>query len=269
MSRAINNTADVWHRSLKPLSRVKQQQAFLKAHSTIQPFWGEVEDISLVSAALLTFGINPSSLDEEFEARGEPVPTDELPDDFLPRIELLRSAVRAGSLTPTTKANDKHGRLDANATRIRTADFITWCDGKGLSHNIPNRQPTLSIAIPINAQADASAMSYQAVSPVASAPSQSPFDPLPLNGIAKMFQLCNDPDKNQQLWRELAHNAKRDGLDSARISVGGGRRQSTFDPLVIADWLVENGRMTREKADRTLMINLPRRSSDIKDLIAS
>ncbi|MCX7162564.1 MAG: hypothetical protein NT083_05900 [Rhodocyclales bacterium] len=109
------------------VSQVERQLAFIERHSTIQPFWGEVEDISLVSAVLLTLGINPSSLDEELEACGEPVSVDELPGDFLPRIEVLRSAIRAGSLTPTATANDKHGRIDENKTRIRTRDFVVWC----------------------------------------------------------------------------------------------------------------------------------------------
>jgi hypothetical protein len=50
-------------------SVVERQRAFIKRHSTIQPFWGEVEDISLISAALLTLGINPSSLDEEITTK--------------------------------------------------------------------------------------------------------------------------------------------------------------------------------------------------------
>ncbi len=270
MKRAINNAEDVWHKSSKALSRAEQQQAFLKAHSTIQPFWGEVEDISLVSAALLTFGISPPSLDEEFEARGEPVSTEELPDDFLPRIELLRSAVRAGSLTPTTKTSDKHGRLDASATRIRTADFIGWCDSKRLSHNIPNRQTTPANVTATSGQIVADTTLPQAMAATSPTPLQSPFDPLPLNGIAAMFPLAkNDTEETREIWKDFAHNAKKNGLVSARITTGKGKRQSSFDPSLVGDWLVKEGAMDRARVDRILSINLPPRSANLKELFAS
>lgn len=116
-----------------------QQQAFVQRHSTIQPFWGEVEDVSILSAALLTLGINPSALDEEMDACGEPVSIEELPDDFLPRIEVLRSAIRAGSLHTVALNYDQHQRIDENMTRVRTSDFADWCDGKGIPHNLPMR----------------------------------------------------------------------------------------------------------------------------------
>ncbi|MEK7737232.1 MAG: hypothetical protein AAB319_05690, partial [Pseudomonadota bacterium] len=61
-------------------------------------FWGETDDLSLVDAALLTFGIEPFSLGEYLEVAGEPVTLDELPDGFLLRIEALRSSIRAGAL---------------------------------------------------------------------------------------------------------------------------------------------------------------------------
>ncbi len=121
------------------VSRVEQQRAFIARHSTIQPFWGEVEDISLISAALLTLGINPSSLDEEMEAYGEPASIEELPDDFLPRIEVLRSAIRARKLHTVALIYDKYEHIDEEKTRIRTDDFVEWCNGKGIKHNVPNR----------------------------------------------------------------------------------------------------------------------------------
>lgn len=120
-------------------SVVTRQQEFAQRHATIQPFWGEVEDISLVSAALLTLGINPSSLDEEMEVSGEPVSVEELPDDFLPRIEVLRSAIRAGNLHTVALIYDQYERIDEQKSRIRTDDFVEWCNGKGIEHNVPNR----------------------------------------------------------------------------------------------------------------------------------
>ncbi len=123
-------------------SVVTRQQEFAQRHATIPPFWGEVEDISLVSAALLTLGINPSSLDEEMEAYGEPVSIEELPDDFLPRIEVLRSAIRAGKLRTVALIYDQYERIDEQKSRIPTDDFVEWCNGKGIGHNVPNRTTT-------------------------------------------------------------------------------------------------------------------------------
>ena len=251
-------------------SRVARQRAFAQRHSTIQPFWGVVEDISLLSAALLTLGINPSSLDEELEAYGEPVPVDELPDDFLPRIEVLRSAIRAGSLKPTAKAKDKFGRLDETKTRIKTGDFVIWCNDKGIPHNIPTQQATKPNAIPISGQVAANVMLPQAVAPASPSPSQSPYDPLPLNGIAAMIPRVSDAEENRKVWRGLAKNARKNGLDIARVGTGSGTRQSTFDPSLVGDWLVnhQEGKFDRARVDRILLSNLPPRSAHLKDLLA-
>ena len=119
-------------------SLTERQQEFVQRNSTIQPFWGEVEDICIFSAALLTLGINPSALNDEMDAYGEPVSADELPDDFLPRIEVLCSAIRAGSLNTVTLICDQHQRIDENRTRVRTKDFADWCDNKGIPHNLPD-----------------------------------------------------------------------------------------------------------------------------------
>lgn len=101
-------------------------------------FWCEVEDLSLLSAALLTLGIDPSALDAESEACGEHISLSELPSNFLQRIETLRSAVRAGSLVPLALGYDRHERLDENQTRIKTVDFVNWCNSKGIPHNLPD-----------------------------------------------------------------------------------------------------------------------------------
>jgi len=119
--------------------------AFAKQNPVRDPFWGEVEDISLLNAALLSFNIEPSSLTQHIDDTGEPVCLEDLPDDFLHRIEVLRSAIRAGKLSTAALITDEHDRIDENKTRIKTDDFVVWCTAKGFAHNIPNRvapQPT-------------------------------------------------------------------------------------------------------------------------------
>lgn len=120
-------------------SLTADQQAFVRRHSKIDPFWGEVEDVSILSAALLTLGINPSAPDEEMQISGEPVSFEVLPDDLQPRLEVLRSAVRAGSLETIVLEYDQFERIDACKTYVRTSDFANWCDGKGIPHNLPLR----------------------------------------------------------------------------------------------------------------------------------
>ncbi len=115
---------------------------FAIAHPVTSDFWGEVEDISLLSAALLSLNVEPGALGDELDSTGEPVSLDDLPANFLPHLEILRSAIRTGSLTPTTSVTDKHGELDENLTRIKTCDYITWCDVKGIKHNLPQRTVT-------------------------------------------------------------------------------------------------------------------------------
>jgi hypothetical protein len=245
--------------------------AFAKSNPVRDTFWGAVEDLSLLDAALLSFNIEPSALGLHMDHTGEPVRLDELPEEFLPRIEVLRSAVRTGSLSPTAKNEDKLGRLDETKTRIKTSDFIAWCAGRCIPHNIPNRQAAAPNSIPISGQAAVSAILPQAVATASPAPPQSPYDPLPLNGIATMFLLVQgDAKRNGEIWKDFAHNATKNGLVSARIRTGSGKRQSTFDPSLVGDWLVnhQNGKFDRACVDRILRKNLPPRSAHLKDLLA-
>ena len=95
----------------------------------------------------------------------------------------------------------------------------------------------------------------------------SPFDPLPTDGIAKVFSLDSDPIKNIKKWRTLIKNCKRNGLVSARLVTGKGKGQSVFDLEAVGDWLVENGEIERAKVNRLLNNNLPHRSAHLKDLL--
>ena len=97
----------------------------------------------------------------------------------------------------------------------------------------------------------------------------SAYDPLPTDGIAVMFPLSRDDDKNLELWRGLAHNAPRNGLSACRVTKGSGKRQSTFDPAGVGEWLVLKGKFSQAQVDRILLNNLPARSSHLRDLLAS
>lgn len=112
---------------------------FVKQNPIKSRFWAEVDDLSLLQAALLSFGIEPFSLDDYWHHTGERVTLDDLPSDFLLRIEALRSSIRTNSLKANAIGMDDQGRFDENETRIKTDDFIAWCNAKQLPHNIPGR----------------------------------------------------------------------------------------------------------------------------------
>jgi len=63
----------------------------------------------------------------------------DLPRNFSLRIEALRSSINAGMLNHTQINHDEDNNIDASSTRIKTDDFVAWCDRKGLPHNIPGR----------------------------------------------------------------------------------------------------------------------------------
>lgn len=95
------------------------------------------------------------------------------------------------------------------------------------------------------------------------------FDPLPTKGIASMFRLDKDDAVNTAIWKKHAKSAKRQkGLLLARIEKNGGSAQSTFNPALVGDWLVDEGLKTREQVDRTLANNLPRRSAHLREAMS-
>ncbi|MDP1527677.1 MAG: hypothetical protein Q8M20_17885 [Rhodocyclaceae bacterium] len=112
---------------------------FAKNNPIKSRFWAEVDDLNLLQAALLTFGIEPFSLDDYWHHTGERVTLDDLPSDFLLRIEALRSSIRTNTLRANALNYDDHMRIDENETRIKTDDFVAWCNAKRLPHNIPGR----------------------------------------------------------------------------------------------------------------------------------
>jgi hypothetical protein len=94
-------------------------------------------DLSLLSAALLTFGVDPSYIGIFIEGHAEYPTNEDLPDGFAERIEILRSAVRAGELETLKISHDKNEEIDVNNTTIKTSEFRNWCEANGFNHNLP------------------------------------------------------------------------------------------------------------------------------------
>ncbi len=95
---------------------------------------------------------------------------------------------------------------------------------------------------------------------------ESTHDPLPTDGIARMFPVSLDQNENLKHWSGFAKNAPRNKLHHARTSVGKGRTKSHFDPVKVGDWLVLKGKMTQDKVNRHLANNYPPRNAHLKEL---
>lgn len=113
---------------------------FAQSNPTENSFWAETEDVSLLEAVSLSFGIEPFSMDEYLQDCGEPVRLRLLPDGFMNRIEALRSAIRAGKINTVMKSMNERGTLDEVRTRIPMDEFLAWCGEKGIAVSIPSLQ---------------------------------------------------------------------------------------------------------------------------------
>ncbi len=141
---------------------------------------------------------------------------------------------------------------------------------KGSSAPIKADMPTETVStVPLKTASDSSdtsALFDKDDSITANTAWSEAFDPIPLSGISQIFSLDKDVQQNQVIWKSLAEKASRNNLLEARISKGSGKAQSTFDPWLVAEWLINKGHISRDKALRKLANNLPPRSAHLKDL---
>lgn len=79
--------------------------------------------------------------------------------------------------------------------------------------------------------------------------------PLPRSGIARLFPLKGDQNDNLERWASLARSASTNGLKSCRVSTGKGTAESLFDPVLVGDWLVQKGLLTRAQVNAALEAN--------------
>ncbi len=102
-------------------------------------YWAEASDVSILSAACLSFGFEPSALDDYMAAMGEPASVEdgELPVGFSSRIAALKSAVRAKVISTTATTTDAQGRYPGEGTFIPMSEFFQWCITNGIEVIIP------------------------------------------------------------------------------------------------------------------------------------
>lgn len=87
------------------------------------------------------------------------------------------------------------------------------------------------------------------------------FDSLNISGIAQLFSTIATT-LSLDKWKNLANRAKANGLIDARETVTGGRAESTFNPVRVANWLISKHGSSPEHIERKLRKNLPERSKD-------
>ncbi len=221
---------------------------FIARYPIKHAFWEQMSDTTIYGAALYTFGIDPSACDQALdEICAEDMSCDDLPQDLGERIAIIRSAVRAGLI----KKLPNPASPDVNVyTEIYFKSFLEWFEASSYAKKLnqtqgsPTPEPTPETE-PANAISD--------------------FDPLVLDGIAKMFPQVTDSSENDLIWKDYAKNAKRNDLKQTRTSVGKGKGQSTFCPEKVGEWLINKGKLDRAKLKRILRANLPDRSLEKLD----
>lgn len=110
--------------TLGPAISIEEQRRDFAQHNPVNKnFWEKMSDLTILQATLYTFDIDPGAIQEYLNAYAEPVSTDELPDEFLNRLSIIKSAVRVGAIDRIPSAPS--GEVDDD-TRIVAASFLKW-----------------------------------------------------------------------------------------------------------------------------------------------
>ena len=219
--------------------------------------WGRFPTLTIKEVVALRFGISPFCVDEYLKPPKIGTMHIAL---WNSAAEELARAVRAGLIKTAQPIGDN--LVDTQLLTSSVARYFSERDRLQASRQ--------HIADDVNAgAAEAEADVDESLAPSAPPVQESAYDPLPTDGIAAMFPLFRDDDENLERWRNLAHNAPRNGLADCRVATGSGKRQSTYDPANVGEWLVRKGKFTQAEVDRILLRNLPARSAHLRDLLAS
>lgn len=219
--------------------------------------WGRFPTLTIQEVVALRFGISPFCVDEYLEQPNIGTMHIAL---WNSATEELARAVRAGLIKTAQPIGDN----------LEDAQLLTSSVARYFSERDRLKASRQQIADDANAEAADVAETetdvIEILSPSAALAEEPAYDPLPTEGIAVMFRLADNDDENLSIWRELAHKAKRNGLHGCRVAPGSGRKQSTFDPSKVGEWLVSKGKFSQAQVDRILLNNLPPRSAHLRDL---
>ena len=264
---------------LDPSSSIRTRQAIWEAPEALTDSalegWARLDSWTVLEAMFVVHGCAP---------RNAANADDEIFTHFVRAHSYLARARQFGTIGRMVTVNGRSEWMDT------PANWIDWAASKGLpiDDRLASLFPPRSIGASERGERepnesgrppehdDESVPPYQSGTPPAEITSRNShkehdlvdaFDPLPLSGIAKMFRLEKSDAGNTSTWRGLATQATKNKLAGSRISVGGGKRESTFKPYLVGEWLVDTGKLTRKDVDRCLVTNLPPGSHWAKDYL--
>lgn len=203
-------------------------------------FWAKMGYWTVDEAVALSFGRNPETVNWNSVFPY----TDTSP--FAKKYKKIRTLVQRAC------------KCGALIRPIAPIQFLCWASK--IEITFPDELISLVQGTPKGKEYEAPASDSQPVQKAA----KNPFDPLPISTIAKIFNINQDVKNNLDTWKKYSRQAKRNGLDVARVEVAKGSGRSTFDPQKVGDWLIDNGHMEPEKVNRKLDNNLPKRSEHLK-----
>lgn len=88
-------------------------------------FWDKMASLSIESAALYTFGIDPDAIQDELQGGYENASID-LPTKFDDRLRIIKSAVQSEKIKRVPVSGNNPVDID-NHTKILKTEFIAWC----------------------------------------------------------------------------------------------------------------------------------------------
>lgn len=104
---------------------IASQGNFAHRYPIKKDLFYRMSDLSIEGAALWMHGIDPRAIGDELDGAGHEQASIELPDTFSDTLDIIRSAVRAGSITrapfPSITVNEIN-----DDTRILKDSFLAW-----------------------------------------------------------------------------------------------------------------------------------------------
>lgn len=227
-------------------------------HPIDHAHWDKMSHIDILGAALYTFGVDPNAPWVELDSSGEPQSLEELAPLIDERLTVIKSAVLSG-LIKTVGRRPKLQIHVGDSLNISLSSFKKWCKENDLTCESTLAAPKYPEYQPGYIKPERANSKNKSNTPTPD------FDPLSLSAISMIFVLDRDALINKTRWKAFAKDANRNGLVGARIVTGKGKRESTFDPIKIGDWLVTKAYKTMAEVNKILAKNLPDRSAHKKD----
>lgn len=233
-------------------------------------FWAGFDFWTIDEAVALTFGRNPEVVNWKVVlpySSGWP-----FPEEYARRRKLVKRACKLGALTNPIKpaAFLKWARTKQFGFPDELEALLTVFGSSKYTSNPMEVRETIESGECKELDNDNSSSpelaGTESDSPSLQELKEKAFDSVPITVIAMMFRISSKLDDDIEVWETRARCASRNGLDGCRTQKGIGQGKSLFNPVKVANWLVNNkGGSDQAKVDRILCKNLPDRSKHLID----